>query len=70
MGEQKFALKPLVEAVEQALVEAVDCGDDGDMRVNTPGGVFHIRWDDRGGATAMGQLPFFAVSGKQPEFLL
>ena len=60
MGEQKFALKPLVEAVEHALVEAVDSGEDGDMRVSTPGGVFHVRWDDRGGATAMGQLPFFA----------
>ena len=28
--------------------------------MNTPGGVFHIRRDDRGGATARGQLPFFA----------
>ena len=60
MGEQKFALKPLAEAAEQALVEAFECGDAQDMRVSTPGGVFHIRWDDRGGATAMGQLPFFA----------
>jgi len=60
MGEQTFALKPLFEAVERALVEAVGCDDDADMRVSTPGGVFHVRWDDRGGATAMGQLPFFA----------
>jgi hypothetical protein len=60
MGEQKFALKPLAEAAEQALVAAVECVDPQDMRVSTPGGVFHIRWDDRGGATAMGQLPFFA----------
>jgi hypothetical protein len=60
MGEQKFALKPLAEAAEQALVAAVQCGDAEEMRVSTPGGVFHIRWDDRGGATAMGQLPFFA----------
>lgn len=60
MGEQKFALKPLAEAAEQALVAAVQCVDAQDMRVSTPGGVFHIRWDDRGGATAMGQLPFFA----------
>ena len=60
MGEQKFALKPLAEAAEQALVAGVQCGDAEDMRVSTPGGVFHIRWDDRGGATAMGQLPFFA----------
>ena len=60
MGQQKFALKPLVETVEHALVEAVGCEDDADMRVSSPGGVFHVRWDDRGGATAMGQLPFFA----------
>jgi hypothetical protein len=43
MGEQKFALKPLAEAAEQALVAAVECGDAEDMRVSTPGGVFHIR---------------------------
>jgi len=30
------------------------------MRVITPGGVFRIRWDERGSATAMAQLPFFA----------
>jgi hypothetical protein len=60
MGEPKFALKPLAEAAEQALVAAVECVDAQDMRVSTPGGVFHIRWDERGGATAMGQLPFFA----------
>lgn len=30
------------------------------MRVVTPEGVFHIRWDDRGSATAMERLPFFA----------
>lgn len=60
MGEQKFALKPLAEAAEQALVAAVECVDAREMRVSTPGGVFHVRWDDRGGTTAMGQLPFFA----------
>jgi len=60
VGEQKFALKPLAEAAEQALVAAVGSGDSEDMRVITPGGVFHVRWDDRGGATAMRQLPFFA----------
>ena len=30
------------------------------MRVNTPGGVFAVRWDEAGSATAMGQLTFFA----------
>jgi hypothetical protein len=60
MGEQKFALKQLVEAAGQALVATGGSGDGEDMRVSTPGGMFHVRWDDRGGATAMGQLPFFA----------
>ena len=32
MGEQKFALKPLAEAAEQALVAAVGSGDEQDMR--------------------------------------
>ena len=30
------------------------------MRVQTPGGVFTVRWDARGSATALGQLAFFA----------
>ena len=30
------------------------------MRVQTPGGVFCVRWDERGSATALGQLAFFA----------
>ena len=30
------------------------------MRVRTPGGVFSVRWDERGSATALGQLAFFA----------
>ena len=59
MGEQKFALKPLAEAAEQALAVAVGSGEGEDMRVSTPGGVFHIRWDDRGGATAMGAVALF-----------
>ena len=60
MGEQKFSMKPVVQACEEALVTAGGSGDGQDMRVSTPGGVFHVRWDSRGGATAMGQLPFFA----------
>lgn len=59
MGEQKFALKPLAQAAEQAVVAMVE-PDAADMRVSTPGGTFHVRWDNRSGATAMGQLPFFA----------
>ena len=53
-------MKPVVQACEEALVTAGGSGDGEDMRVSTPGGVFHVRWDSRGGATAMGQLPFFA----------
>jgi len=30
------------------------------MRVHTPGGVFSVRWDEPGSATALGQLAFFA----------
>ena len=60
MGEQKFAMTPVAEACEEALVRSGGSADGEDMRVSTPGGVFHVRWDERGGATAMGQLPFFA----------
>ena len=60
MGEQKFSMKPVVQACEEALVTAGGSGDGQDMRVSTPGGGFHVRWDSRGGTTAMGQLPFFA----------
>jgi len=60
MGEQNFALKPVAEACEEALVTAGGRGDEENMRVSTPRGVFQVRWDERGGATAMGQLPFFA----------
>jgi hypothetical protein len=30
------------------------------MCVATPGGRFHVRWDEGGSATALGQLAFFA----------
>jgi len=60
LGEQKFALKPVAEACEEAVATTGGRGDEEDMRVSTPGGVFQVRWDERGGATAMGQLPFFA----------
>ena len=31
-----------------------------DAGIQTPGGVFSARWDERGSATALGQLAFFA----------
>ena len=55
MAEQEFSMKPVVQACEAALVTVGGSGDGEDMRVSTPGGVFHVRWDSRGGATAMGQ---------------
>ena len=60
MNEHSFAMKPVAEACDEALVTAGGRGDEEEMRVSTPGGVFQVRWDERGGATAMGQLPFFA----------
>ena len=31
-----------------------------DLRVDTPVGRFHIKWDEGGSATVLGQLPFFS----------
>ena len=45
-------LKPMVQACEEALVTTGGCGDGEDVRVSTQGGVFHVGWDERGGATA------------------
>src|SRR6266576_4714637 len=63
MGERKLATVKAVKAVAAACQEAIDTMvepvDEG-MRVNTPGGVFTVRWDERGSATALGQLAFFA----------
>ena len=69
MGEQKFAMKPVAEACEEALVTTGGSGDGEDMRVSSPGGVFQVRWDERGGATAMGQLPFLPSSCTPPGCL-
>lgn len=55
MGEKDFEQKVLVKAVDAALQEA-----GAELRVATPGGRFHVRWDEGGSATALGQLPFFA----------
>jgi len=53
-------MKPVADACEEALGTTGGRGDEEDMRASTPGGVFQVRWDERGGATAMEQLPFFA----------
>jgi len=58
MGELQFEQKTLVKAVDQALREPDR--DVAELRLATPGGRFHVRWDEGGSATALGQLPFFA----------
>jgi len=56
MGEIEFKPNKLVAAVGLAIqqqgLEA--------MRLDTPGGRIHVRWDEGGGATPSGQLVFFA----------
>ena len=63
MGERELAPITAVKAVALACGEAIDSMvqpvDEG-MRVQTPGGVFTVRWDTRGSATALGQMTFFA----------
>ena len=60
MGGRKLAM---VEAVAARVPEGnntlIDASEEA-MRVQTPGGVFSVRWDKRGSATALGQLAFFA----------
>ena len=58
MGETDFEHKEIVKAVDSALQEGVQAA--AEMRVATPGGRFHVRWDEGGSATALGQLAFFA----------
>lgn len=63
MGERKVAPVKAVKAVAAACQEAIEAMVEpvgAAMRVNTPGGVFTVRWDQRGSATALGQLAFFA----------
>jgi Transposase DDE domain group 1 len=63
MGERKLAAASAVKAVAAACQEAIETmvePVDEAMRVQTPGGVFSVRWDARGSATALGQLAFFA----------
>jgi len=59
MGEAEFERKALVTAVQGAIAER-ELETTGDLRVNTPGGRFQVRWDENGSATALGQLAFFA----------
>lgn len=56
MGEAEFKPNGMTAAVCSALAVM----SDKDMRLTTPGGRYQVRWDDEGGATALGQLAFFA----------
>lgn len=58
MGEVEFEQKALVTAVDAALHGQAQSATE--LRLATPGGCFHVRWDEDGSATALGQLAFFA----------
>ena len=57
MGEEKFEQTALVKAIHGTV--AVQSQQTGDLRVDTPGGIFQVRWDDNASASALGQLAFF-----------
>ena len=72
MGERKLATVKMMNAVAGACQEAIKTmveGAEEAMRVQTPGGVFSVRWDQRGSATALGQLAFFAEYLEATELL-
>lgn len=58
MGEMEFERKILAKEVGNAIQEIEQCEQE--LRLSTLGGRFHVRWDEGGSATAMGQLAFFA----------
>ena len=58
MGEVEFEHKALVKAVNGAIAEGERTAADG--HVITAGGRFQVRWDEKGSASALGQLAFFA----------
>lgn len=63
MGERDLAHGQAMNAVSGVCRESVGgvVGPaDEAMHVRTPGGVFSVRWDQRGSATALGQMAFFA----------
>lgn len=57
MGEKDFEEKGVVKAVGGAVQEMEPAAEE--MSLSTPGGRFHVRWDENGSATALGQLAFF-----------
>lgn len=59
MGEAKFAQSQTSQVCPQTIKEYERVADEA-LRVQTPGGVFEVKWSSTGKATAMGQLAFFA----------
>jgi hypothetical protein len=59
MGERELTVKESARACREA-IEAMGAAGDEPMRVQTLGGMFTVGWDERGSATALGQLAFFA----------
>ena len=63
MGERKLApvmaMKAVAAACQESIGTMIEPVDEA-MQVRTPGGVFAVRWDERGSATALGQMAFFA----------
>lgn len=59
MGVEEFERRAMVGAVAGAMAEW-ETEKPNELKVNTPGGRFQIRWDEKGSATALGQLAFFA----------
>jgi hypothetical protein len=53
------ALAAVAAACQESIGTMVESAQEA-MQVRTPGGVFKVRWDERGSATALGQLAFFA----------
>jgi CRISPR/Cas system-associated protein Cas7 (RAMP superfamily) len=51
MGEREFTQNVMVKAVG----EAVQANVATEHRITTAGGRFHVRWDENGSASALGQ---------------
>jgi hypothetical protein len=54
-------LKPDKKVLVKDLGQALECWDrgEGGSQIETPGGRIHVRWDEKGSATALRQLGFF-----------
>jgi hypothetical protein len=52
MGEEGFEEKGWVKAIGSAVQEMEPAAEE--MCLSTPGGRFHVRWDENGSVTALG----------------